>query len=47
MRTHARGSVDLLLGLAVAALLAGGALGLWIGHGWGKSGAAPAIRAFT
>ena len=35
-----RGAVDLLLALAVAAFLVGGALGLWIGHGWGKSGAA-------
>jgi len=40
MRARARGTVDLLLALAVAALLVGGALGLWIGHGWGKSSAA-------
>ena len=43
--THAghRGAVDLALAIAVAAFLAGGALGLWIGHGWGGSARADEV----
>lgn len=43
MSARPRGAVDLLLALAVAAFLAGGALGLWIGHGWGKSARADEV----
>lgn len=43
MSARTRGAVDLLLALAVAAFLAGGALGLWIGHGWGKSARADEV----
>ena len=37
---RARGVIDLVVAVAVAAAVLGGALGLWIGHGWGKSAGA-------
>lgn len=43
MHARIRGAVDLLLAIAVAAFLAGGALGLWIGHGWGGSARADEV----
>jgi hypothetical protein len=40
---RSRGAIDLVIAAAIAAAVASGGLGLWIGHGWGKSDGADEV----
>lgn len=47
MRGRSRGAIDTALAVLIGVAIACGALGLWIGHGWGKSVRADEVAALS
>lgn len=46
-RRGMRGAIDAAVLILIAAALLGGAVGLWIGHGWGKSASAGEVASLS